>query len=139
MDVNPLRTWGIAVSAACMAGALAIALTPARPHAAVPAIAPSLAPQPEGVSFTVRFSGNGPIARAQALAARGRESAAARRIRAQLTRQQAFAGLCFQDFLAGAIELRSCALVAANERSAYQQDWLRRLQAMPAVAEARAN
>ncbi len=100
---------------------------------------PTLTPSP--ISFLVRFRGEGPIAQAQAEAARGREARAARIIQAQLERQAAFDGLCFDRFTVGAAEvvLRSCADVPAAERAAFQTRWLARLNAMRAVDYADAN
>jgi len=147
MNANALRTWGIGVGAVLMTGALAIAaMGPETPQAHAQtqvegvfeaAQAPAAAP----VSFLVRFRGEGPIASAQASAARGRQAQAERVIEAQLARQSAFAGLCFDRFTAGAAEvvLRSCDPVAGNERAAVQQRWLTRLRAMRAVAYADVN
>lgn len=138
MDVNALRTWGIAVSGALMVGALAIALQPeARAVAEVRPVA-QMAQAPgraEPVGFIVRFRGSGPIARAQALAARGETAAAQRQVEIQLRRQSAFSGLCFDRFTVGGAEtvLRTCQAVAANERAAVQQRWGGRLRAMRAV------
>jgi len=143
MDVNALRTWGIAVSAALMVACVTIA-APWRPEDA--AAAPeTLAQAGEGaaapVGFVVRFQGDGPIARAQAQAARGRLAEARAVIETQLRRQEALSGLCFDRFTVGAAEivLRSCAPVAAGERRAYEARWLARLRAMRAVAYADAN
>jgi hypothetical protein len=149
MDVNALRNWGIAVSAALMLAALAVAamgpepmpaqaLTPIEPFYQVAQAEPG-APTPVG--FIVRFRGNGPIARAQALAARGREAQAGRQVADQLERQGAFGGLCFDRFTVGGAEivLRSCRVVAPSERAAFQTRWLARLNAMPAVEYADAN
>jgi hypothetical protein len=147
MDVNALRTWGIAVSGALMVGALALAAQPSPPAEAQQVLEPggfeiAQAPAQAGaVGFLVRFQGSGPIARAQARAARGQVDAARRAVEAQLRRQRAFAGLCFDRFTVGAAEvvLRSCEPVAGRERAAYTARWLQRLQAMRAVAYADAN
>jgi hypothetical protein len=127
MDVNALRAWGIAASAAVVAGALAISL-----HDPAPARATASAVERAAVPafYLVRFQGGGPIARAQALAARGQPARAERRLRAQLERQQAFRGLCFDRFADAAIVLKTCAPAPRAERLR----WLARLQAMPAVA-----
>jgi hypothetical protein len=144
------RFWGIIVSAVIMAIALVIA-APWRAPAAESApqglvqlaqareLTPVVTPAP--VSFIVRFRGSGPIARAQATAARGREAEGARTIQAQLARQSAFAGLCFDRFTLGAAEvvIRSCTDVPASERAAFQTRWLARLNAMRAVEYADAN
>ena len=152
MDVNALRTWGIAVSSALIVGALALAAQPS-PRAEAQGVmeqpvlesggfeiaqAPA---QAAPVAFLVRFQGSGPIARAQARAARGQAAAAQRSLEAQLRRQSAFSGLCFDRFTVGAAEvvLRSCEPVAAHERASYQARWLARLQAMRAVAYADGN
>ena len=128
MDVNALRLWGIAASAAVVAGALAISLQdhPAPARAATPVVERAEA----RAFYSVRFRGGGPIARAQALAARGRVERAGRRVRTELARQQAFQGLCFERFAAGAVVLKTC----APEPLAEQRRWLERLRAMPAVA-----
>lgn len=147
MDVNALRTWGIAVSGALMVGALALAAQPSPRAEAQPLIEPggfeiAQAPaQAAPVAFLVRFQGSGPIARAQARAASGQTQAAQRTVEAQLRRQAAFSGLCFDRFTVGGAEivLRSCQAVPGHERAAYQARWLQRLQAMRTVAYADAN
>ena len=137
MDVNALRTWGIAVTGALMAVALVIAFqseTPAIAQAQSDAqLAQSQTAEPLG--FIVKFRGSGPIARAQGLAARGELGAAQRQVEIQLERQTAFSGLCFDRFTVGGAEivLRTCDVVAARERSAVQQSWVARLRAMRAV------
>lgn len=149
MDVNALRNWGIAASAALMVAALAVAamgpeplpaqaLTPIESLYEMAQAEPS-APTPVG--FIVRFRGQGPIARAQALAGRGREAQAGRQVSDQLERQSAFSGLCFDRFTVGGAEivLRSCRVIAPGERAAFQTRWLARLNAMPAVEYADAN
>lgn len=137
MDVNALRTWGIGVSGALMAAALLIALRPdgaaeAQPQ---PVAQSAAAAAPARIGFIVRFRGTGPIARAQAQAARGQTAEAQRRVEAQLLRQSAFRGLCFDRFTVGGAEmvLRTCELVAASERASVQQHWGARLRAMRAV------
>ncbi len=146
-----MRMWGIAVTAALMAAAIAVAASWREPAEMTRApqglyqIAQTQQPQPrvepEPVSFLVRFRGRGPIARAQALAAGGRETEAARRVQAQLARQHAFQGLCFDRFTLGGAEivLRSCEDVAPAERAAFQTRWLARLNSMGAVEYADAN
>lgn len=148
MKLAPLRTWGIVVSGAMMAAALAIA---AQPERAPPAQTPT---EPSGgfeiaqaqthaqqLTFLVRFRGTGPIARAHALARRGDLTAAQRQIETQLRRQSDFAGLCFERFTVGAEEvvLRTCSAIVASEQAAVQQRWLARLRAMRAVAYVDAN
>lgn len=145
MNVQVLRFWGIVVGAALIAIALWIAAlgpesAPARATAndtaevAQAEVAPPL-------SFLVRFRGSGPIARAQADAARGRSAAAARRIEAELHRQRDLAGLCFDRFTAGAVEvvLVTCDPVPVGERDAVAARWLSRLHGMRAVAYADLN
>ncbi len=140
MDVQALRFWGMAVGAALMAFALWVAAMgpDAPPHArpADRAQNPGVAPEP--ASFVVRFQGRGPIARAQAVATRGDTDSGRQRIEAQLQRQQAFAGLCFERFTAnaGEVVLRTCDVVASHERAALERQWLSRLRAMRAVAYA---
>lgn len=139
MDVNALRTWGIAVTGALMAVALVVALQPETPALAQTQLAQTQSAEPLG--FIVKFRGSGPIARAQALAARGQLGPAQRQVEIQLGRQSAFAGLCFDRFTVGGAEivLRTCEDVAASERSAVQQSWGARLRAMRAVEYVDAN
>lgn len=163
MDVNALRTWGIAASAAAIAALTTFALTARDEPAAeaaqtetqgVAEIAQSASddvvleaadaaasPRGEALGFLVRFRGQGPLARAQAEAAQGQEQVAQRAIETQLARQAAFRGLCFDRFTVGAAEvvLRTCAVVPAAARARMSQSWLRRLNAMPGVAYADAN
>lgn len=145
MNANAIRAWGIAASGAVMAVALAISLqAPPAPQAEAKQLADAAATQdadPAEVSFVVRFQGSGPIARAQARAARGDVDRAAREVEVQLGRQRAFAGLCFDRFTAGGAEivLRTCAPVVARDSAAVQRTWLTRLRAMRAVAYADAN
>ncbi|MBX3429824.1 MAG: hypothetical protein KF779_09600 [Hyphomonadaceae bacterium] len=138
MDVNAQRTWGVAVTGALMAVALIVAVQPEAPAVAQFAQGQDAAGP---VSFVVKFRGSGPIARAQALAARGQLAAAQRQVEIQLDRQTAFAGLCFDRFTAGGAEivLRTCEAVAASEYGAVQQSWGVRLRAMRAVEYADAN
>jgi hypothetical protein len=144
MDLNAVRSWGIAVSAALMAGALAISLQdppPARAAQDPPASAQAEPGEAAPVAFIVRFRGAGPIARAQARAARGDAARAQREVELQLRRQTPFAGLCFDRFTVGGAEivLRTCDPVPAAERAAVQARWLARLQAMRAVDYVDAN
>jgi hypothetical protein len=147
MNLPALRTWGIAVSAAMMAAALAVAAQPEPPRQAQPAMQAGAFETAQAqtharqLAFIVRFRGSGPIARAQALAARGQIAAAQRQIEVQLRRQSDFAGLCFDRFTAGGAEtvLRTCAAIVANEQAAVQQRWLTRLRAMRAVDYVDAN
>lgn len=140
-----LRTWGIAVSGAMMAVAIFVAARPATEvHAAPlpPEFEVAQAPaQAAPVAFLVRFRGAGPIARAQALAARGQTTSAQRQVEAQLIRQTDFSGLCFDRFTVGGAEivLRTCAAIVASERASVQQRWLTRLRAMRAVDYVDAN
>lgn len=147
MNSNALRTWGIAVSGTAMVAALLIATTPTQPAearlAARQIIETAQAPLANAapIAFVVRFRGAGPIARAQARAARGETALAQRQLELQLRRQSAFSGLCFDRFTVGAAEavLRTCASIAASERDAVQQSWLTRLRAMRAVEYADVN
>lgn len=143
MNIEALRLWGIAVSASLMAAALFVASRPAalEAHAQTEPVAAAAPPTARHVGFIVRFRGDGPIARAQARASGGGEAPAQREIEAQLIRQAAFNGLCFDRFTVGASEvvLRSCEVMPAREAAGYQQVWLARLQAMRAVAYADAN
>jgi hypothetical protein len=139
MSVDVLRMWGIAVSAALMAGALAISLQHppvARASAQGVMETAQAAPAPNASpAFIVRFRGTGPIARAQARAARGDMARAQREIEVQLRRQTAFAGLCFDRFTAGGAEivLRTCEAASGDQLAALQARWLARLRAMRAV------
>ncbi len=147
MDLNALRIWGIAISASLLAGSLAVATfarEPAPQDAAqgvfeIAQAAPATSAGP--LSFLVRFRGTGPIARAQALAARGRTDEAQAQIEAQLRRQASFRGLCFDRFTVGAAEvvLRTCAAIVPSERAAVQARWLAQLRDMRGVAYADVN
>lgn len=138
-----MRLWGIAASAAVVLGGAAFSLTaPAPPALAQTAQSAPVSPaRAEPVAFLVRFQGQGPIASAQRSAQQGRTAQAQRIIEAQLARQGAFAGLCFDRFTVGAAEvvLATCDSIAANARAGVQQSWLTRLQAMRAVAYVDAN
>ena len=162
MDANLLRSIGIALGSAALAGALWISQA-ARDSAAVdgplgittpqasaapspplvfePAGAEAPSPDASHVSLLVRFRGSGPLAQAQALAERGRESEAGRAAAAALSRQSAFRGLCFDRFTVGGAEmvLRSCVPVAAGDVAQTSAQWLARLRAMPAVVYAEPN
>lgn len=142
MNVNALRTWGIAVSAAMIAASLAIAAqpTPTATRTDMVQLAQA-AQQAELLSFLVRFRGAGPIARAQRAASQGETEAAQRQVEVQLGRQRDFAGLCFDRFTVGAAEvvLRTCEAIVPSERAAIQQEWLTRLRAMRAVEYVDAN
>lgn len=144
MDVNALRTWGIAVTGALMVGALVVAFQLQTHAEAQPQGVAALAQAQTNASpvgFIVRFRGTGPIARAQAHAARGQLERAQRQVTLQLERQTSFSGLCFDRFTVGGAEivLRTCESVAASERSAVQQSWSARLRAMRAVEYVDAN
>jgi hypothetical protein len=146
MDVQVLRFWGIVVGTALIAIALWIAAlgpeaAPARATTSVPVQLAQTQTAAAPSSFLVRFRGSGPIARAQADAARGRMTQAQRRIETQLRRQSAFAGLCFERFTAGAAEvvLRTCQPISARQRAAIEAQWLSRLRGMRAVAYADVN
>lgn len=126
MNLDALRAWGIAASAAFIAGALAVAFS-------APPPAPSFAEAPAPVAFVARFRGTGPIARAQTLAASDAARAAVL-IELQLRRQDAFAGLCFDRFTTdGELALRSCELIPAALRDGVAARWLAQLRAMSAV------
>ena len=144
MDVNALRIWGIGVTGALMVGALAIAFQPETRAEAQPQAAAQLTQSDARVAhigFIVRFRGAGPISRAQAHAARGQLAQAQRQVEAQLARQRAFSGLCFDRFTVGGAEivLRTCDAVAASEHAGVQQSWGARLRAMRAVEYVDAN
>lgn len=163
MDAHLLRSVGIAMGAAALAGALAVSrFAPeaapgalSEPPPAVRALAaddPSneappaerpdaVAPDAAFVSFLVRFQGAGPLAQSQALAERGHEAEARRAAEDALARQSAFRGLCFDRFTAGGAEmvLRSCAPVAASAQAQATAEWLARLRDMSAIAYADIN
>lgn len=144
MDLDAMRLWGIAVTGALMIGALAIALQPETHAEAQPQAVARIAQaevRDAHVGFIVRFRGGGPIARAQAQAARGRTQQAQRQVEAQLVRQRGFSGLCFDRFTVGGAEivLKTCEPVAASERARVQQSWGARLRAMRAVEYVDAN
>lgn len=144
MDVNALRISGIAVTGILMAVALVVAFDPQTNAEAQPQGVAEIAQAQTGassVAFIVRFRGTGPIARAQAQAARGQIAQAQRQVEIQLQRQSAFAGLCFDRFTVGGAEmvLRTCEPVAASERAGVQQSWGARLRAMRAVEYVDAN
>jgi hypothetical protein len=141
MDVNALRTWGLVVSSVLMAGALFLSREGVAETTAPVMHVAQAQSQAAPVAFLVRFQGSGPIARAQARAARGQTASAGAQVSPQLARQVSLRGLCFDRFTVGAAEivLRSCEPVAASERAAYQQQWVARLQGMRAVDYVDAN
>lgn len=142
MRMSVLRIWGIAVSGALMVTAVAIAAQPAPGPQTIGGFETAqVQTQAAPLAFIVRFRGTGPIARAQAQAARGETQAAQRQVEIQLVRQTDFAGLCFDRFTVGGAEivLRTCDAIAASERAALQQRWLTRLRAMRSVAYADVN
>lgn len=106
--------------------------------------APPPAPPPamaQNVSFIVRFQGNGPLGRAQALAGQGREADARRTAEAALASQRSLRGLCLDRFTVGGAEmvLRLCTALPAGEQASARDRWLTRLRAIPAVAYAENN
>lgn len=129
MNLDALRTWGIAASGAFIAGALAVSFS-----APPPASASRDELAPSSVALVARFRGSGPIARAQALAARD-SARAARLIQAQLERQEEFAGLCFERFAPDGAELvlRSCEPLSVELHQRATARWLGQLRAMAAV------
>lgn len=144
MSVAALRAWGMAVTGALMAVLIVVALQPTPAAQAEPQAVLETAQAPAQaapVAFIVRFQGAGPIARAQALAARGQTQTAQRQVEIQLQRQHAFAGLCFDRFTLGGAEivLATCDSISASDRARVQQQWLTRLQAMRAVDYVDAN
>lgn len=137
MNWETLRLGGVAASAAVIAWCIAMSLAAseaARAQSAAPVLAQTTQ-APTHVAFLVRFRGEGPIARAQRDAARGRTQQAQAIVEAQLRRQTPFNGLCFDRFTVGAAEivLRSCEPVTMTDRAAYQQRWTARLDAMGSV------
>lgn len=129
IDITALRTWGMAASAAFIAGATALSLG-APPAAPAPAFLEEATP----LAFAVRFRGAGPLARAQALAAR--DPAYARAVaERELARQRDFAGLCFDRLVSGGAEmvLRTCTPTALDRRHAAAEHWLAKLRVVPGV------
>ncbi|MDX2276060.1 MAG: hypothetical protein NW206_11480 [Hyphomonadaceae bacterium] len=156
MDAKLLRSTGIAVGAAALAGALSVSQMARQEHEASPPLG-VVAPQTEApifepagaeappdaapISILVRFRGTGPLAQAQGLAERGREAEARRAAAAALARQSAFQGLCFDRFTVGGAEmvLRTCAPVASVEQAEVMNQWLTRLRAMSVIVYAEPN
>ena len=139
--MDALRIWGIAVSASLMAVALLLGYGPnapadAQPHAQTRFQVAQAPARAEPIVFLVRFTGSGPIARSQRMAARGQIADAQHQLQTELRRQDAFRGLCFDHFTVGAAEvvLRTCAAIVASEREREQQRWLARLRAIHAVS-----
>lgn len=133
MDLNTLRTSGIAVSGALIAGAIYIASTAPHVSGRAPAAPASVQAAPAQTSsapqaWALSLRGDGPLARAQRLAMRGGHARAAQRqAERALARQRAFRGLCFDRFSArGDVVVRACAPTAGT-------DWAARLRASPAV------
>jgi hypothetical protein len=133
MDVMATRGWGIAISGALIAGLLAFAAVAPERQARVVRDVP--APPAHDLSAPARiaassetaivhFRGRGPLARAVRLHA-------GERVAAELRRQRAFGGLCFDRFANGGVALKAC---AGNLGS-----WLRRLRNMRAVARVEAS
>lgn len=167
LDAKLLRAAGIVVGSAAMTISLVVAalnghpapvtdeapvvarpLPPATPAEPQPVFEPAAGGEETGgqagegnVSFLVRFRGEGPIARAQAQAARGDQAGARRTIEQALARQSAFRGLCFDRFTVGAAEivLRACAPVPATERERLTARWLARLRRLASVEYADIN
>lgn len=131
MDVMATRGWGIAVSGAMIVAALWVAFSaqdraPAGPvaHAPIvdaPHVSGAQAEPRASATMIVHFRGHGPLARAE----RARST---RRVRAELLRQRAFHGLCFERFAARGVVLSACdgGMLTA---------WPQRLRAMRAVAK----
>ena len=139
--MDALRIWGIAVSGSLMAVALLLWLGPnapadAQPHAQTRLQVAQAPARAEPIVLLVRFTGSGPIARAQRMAARGQIAEAQRQLQTELRRQDAFRGLCLDHFTVGAAEvvLRTCAAIVPSERQHQQQRWLAQLRAMRAVS-----
>ncbi len=150
MDDRAMQRWGVIVGGACAAGALAAGLFgageigPARIAAPMNAVAPANYEAPARaphLSFVVRFESTHPMARAQALEARGRHDAAVAAARRALQSERALTGLCFNRFTAGGYEivLECCAPTPAPERATVSRNWMARLRAMNGVEYADAN
>jgi hypothetical protein len=99
------------------------------------------APNDPPATFLVRFEDAHPLARAQALAAEGRDAAAQRAAERGVRNDRNLRGLCFDRFTVGGAEivLKPCAPVPPEERADFRQGWAERLSAMPGVAYAEAN
>lgn len=93
------------------------------------------------LAFIVRFSEDHDMARAQALAAEGREASARRAAERALRRDRDLRGLCFDRFTVGGAEvvLRPCDPASLEQAEALRQEWAEKLAAMPSVAYAEAN
>ena len=137
MDVLATRGWGIAVSSAMIAVALAIAFSAperrplpsqiAQPRGAIAVTPPPIAAARVGSAapeLVVHFRGRGPLARAE-------RAQSARRVTAELSRQGAFRGLCFARFARHGVVLRPCP-------GGVLTGWMQRLHAMRAVARVEA-
>lgn len=134
MEANLLRSVGIAVGAAALAGSLALATmnrAPDAPPEPAPVVAapittsppPAQAAEPTDpavfqtadatptpppgapILFVVKFQGAGPLGRAQHLAEARREREAAAAVRTALLRQSSLRGLCFDRFTVGGSEM----------------------------------
>jgi hypothetical protein len=105
--------------------------------AATDAPAPATAP----LSFIVRFDEGTPLARAQNLAASGRDVEARRAAENALRRDRAMRGLCFDRFTVGGAEivLKPCQLIVASRQDAERQRLLDALRAAPGVTYAESN
>jgi len=100
------------------------------------------APPPEPpLSFIVRFEPPHALARAEALAAEGRDAEARQLAEQTLRRERALRGLCFDRFTLGGAEivLRPCVPPPAGEREQFGRDWTRRLSGMRGVTYAESN
>ncbi|MEJ0060244.1 MAG: hypothetical protein WDM79_11995 [Terricaulis sp.] len=168
MDQKALRTWGIFVGGAALAGSVAIAaINPARdaaptierrPAVSAPAPLPAKAETPPPVfepaaavtppsanaapvSFVVRFGDHHPLAAAQRLAAEGEIDEARRSAERALTRQRSLRGLCFDRFTVGGAEivLKSCEPLTEREAESFRRRWSERFQSMSGIDYAEAN
>jgi hypothetical protein len=92
-------------------------------------------------SLIVAFTGEHPLARAQALETEGRHAEAAAAAQAALASDPQLADLCFDRFTLGGAEivLRPCAPLAGAARAQFVRDRAHALAALPGIAYAEPN
>jgi hypothetical protein len=100
-----------------------------------------VAPARDETSFIVHFSDLHPLGRAQALEAEGRHAEAEQLARSTLREDRSLRDLCFDQFTLGGAEivLGACTALAAAERPAFQDRWLKRFADMASVDYAEPN
>ena len=93
----------------------------------------------EALGFVVRFEPPHPLAQAQALEASGRCAEAADLARRTLAARSELAGLCFDRFTVGGMEIVLTACAPPPDVELFQQTWMERLRAKAGVAYVDAN